>query len=151
MLLGINCGFYATDLCDFHISFLDIHTGLADFFREKTGADRLNWFWPETREAVQSIVDNDGRITNLEPKIINRRFRDLLKRIGLHTSRRGFSSFRHTFRTALAGFPDREAVDLAMGHVPKTVGDEFYVHTIEPARAEAVSEHMRTWLWADKI
>lgn len=68
-----------------------------------------------------------------------------LHRVGL-----GFYALRHTFETIGGDSRDQVAVDAIMGHAPAS-GDmsATYRERIDDDRLQAVTEHVRKWLWPD--
>jgi integrase len=71
---------------------------------------------------------------------------------GLHMNVRkglGFYTLRHTFRTVADESKDQPAVDFIMGHeVPHM--SAVYRETISDARLNAVTDHVRAWLFTGK-
>ncbi len=56
ILLGINGGLGNTDCANLPISALDLTKGWLDYPRPKTGAERLVPLWPETVEALRTVI-----------------------------------------------------------------------------------------------
>lgn len=61
----------------------------------------------------------------------------------------GFYCLRHTFATVADGARDRMAKAAIMGHAIDSQIDDAYIDFEDDARLEAVSNHVRTWLWPD--
>jgi hypothetical protein len=59
----------------------------------------------------------------------------------------GFYLLRHTFRTVADEVRDTPAARLVMGHAGTTI-DHTYRERIGDERLLAVTEHVRTWLFA---
>src|SRR5262249_28995750 len=58
ILLGINCGFGATDLAGLPIAALDLDDGWIDYPRSKTAIPRRCPLWPQTVEALREAIAN---------------------------------------------------------------------------------------------
>jgi integrase len=74
----------------------------------------------------------------------------LLKRLGIN-SHRNFYCLRHTFRTIADAAKDQPAADFIMGHAPES--DDMaavYREVIEDDRLQAVTDHIRAWLWPNR-
>lgn len=57
ILLGINCGFGATDVANLPMTAFDFNRQIVDFSRPKTADERHCTLWPETIEAVQEAIE----------------------------------------------------------------------------------------------
>ena len=58
----------------------------------------------------------------------------------------GFYTLRHTFRTVADESRDQPAVDFTMGHEVQSMA-AVYRETIGDARLQAVTDHVRGWLF----
>ncbi len=57
ILLGINCGFGATDVSSLPLSAVDLKAGFVTFPRPKTSVERRAPLWPETVKALREVID----------------------------------------------------------------------------------------------
>jgi integrase len=160
LLLGLNCGFYASDISA--LEHRHIIGEFVDFPRPKSGVPRRCWLWHETREALAAAVEStDGLMFRnergrklLEPTegdggrcdAVSNRFRSLKRRLQFKGDTAGFKNLRHSFRTIADGAKDEPAANLIMGHADNHISDT-YRHTIDDERLRAVSEFVRRWLW----
>jgi hypothetical protein len=162
ILLGLNCGFGNTDCAELplNIAAKAIDDGWISYARGKTGADRLAYLWPETRTAMREYLGRrpkprDKKYAGLffltqpgQPWIeagkdqIGMRHVCLLDALGHR--RRGFRSYRRTFRTLAAQTGQELAIDLIMGHADRA-DDMAKVYTVEVSReiVRQVCEHVR--------
>lgn len=148
ILLGINLGYGNRDcarLQDRHVS-----GHIVDAPRFKTGADRRNWLWPETLEALSEVglpIENARGLPIVSDgqDYIKPRMHALMRRAGVPSNRRGFYSFRRSYRTAIDDHWDRPAIDLTMGHSTPGMGAR-YVAWISDDRIRQVSVHARSKL-----
>jgi len=62
----------------------------------------------------------------------------------------GFYALRHTFRTVADATKDFPAIRLIMGHADDSI-DDVYREKIDDTRLLAVTEHVRKWLFGDKV
>lgn len=58
ILLGINCGWGATDVASLPFTCLDLENGIADFPRVKSGIERRAILWSETIDALREAIDH---------------------------------------------------------------------------------------------
>lgn len=175
ILLGINAAFGQSDIAALPKSAVDLKGGWVTHPRPKTGAQRRCKLWPETIQALQESLPlrprpkapDDDRLCFLSVQgnplvrfigtadgrggwtdTIGKQFATLLKALEIQPARRGFYSLRHTHRTAADAVADRPAVDMVMGHLaPPEDMRGAYVHHIADDRLEAVSAHVRKWLF----
>jgi integrase len=174
ILLGINCGFGNADCAALPMFAANLKTGLVDFPRPKTGIPRRCLLWPETIGALRDVLakrhesknpahaglvfitkygDSWGKETSDNP--IAKEFSKLLRSLQINGRKGlGFYTLRHTFRTVAGESKDPPAVDLIMGHeVPHM--STVYRETINDERLNAVTDHVRKWLfvgpWREEV
>ena len=169
LLLGINCGFNNKDCADMPLKALDLDGRWCNFPRPKTGIARRCPLWPETVEAIQAaiaarpeardesavplvFVTTRGRpwITRGTANPVSVAARDLMKAVGIHHDGIGFATLRHVFRTVADGSRDQVAVNHIMGHADSSMA-ATYRERIDDARLVAVAQHVRRWLFGDKV
>lgn len=179
MLLALNAGFGNRDCAFLPTSaikaVLETEAEWLDYGRGKTGAERLTWLWPETREALQAWWAKRQKMTAQKGKVllpgnleftyddlffltyegrpwikgkkdqIAMRHGALLKSLGQPS--RGFRSLRRTCRTILAETGQELAIDLIMGHA-EDPADMAKVYTVEILGdvIKSVCQHGRTRL-----
>jgi integrase len=170
ILLGINLAYGNSDIANLEMSKINLETGWATYPRGKTGIARRCALWPETQEALQQVIDNRPEPKSVDDTDIifitkyGRRwvrspgkdtapvdsvgleFGKLLGELGMKKSGRAFYSLRHTHRTVSAGAGDPTAARIVMGHVSDSI-DDVYVERVEDSRLQAISEHVRQWLF----
>ena len=163
ILLGLNCGLYASDISGMLHRHIDGE--FLAFDRLKTGITRRCWLWPETQDAVAAcctdpkvsdsvFLSSRGRPLVVATKgdqrvdLVSSRFVSLKKRIKFQREAAGFKNFRHTLRTVADAAGDQPAIMLAMGHADSSISDH-YRHGIDDERLRAVSQYVRAWLWPD--
>ena len=84
----------------------------------------------------------------LRTDTVSVQFCELLKKLGLYREGISFYTLRHVFRTVADAARDPVAIDLIMGHTDSTMGGH-YRERVEECRLEAVTEHVRQWLFPD--
>lgn len=165
ILLGLNCGFGNTDIATLPLSALDLDKGWVTYPRPKTGIARRCPLWAETVAALRLVVDSRPQPATLEaeglvfltekgrPCIsaglatpIALPFTGLLKLLGMHRRGLGFYTLRHVFRTVADAARDPVAIDIIMGHADASMGAR-YRERVDDTRLEAVTEHVRRWLF----
>jgi integrase len=176
ILLGINCGFGATDLAGLAVAAVDLDAGWIDYPRPKTAVPRRCPLWPQTVEALREVIahrpaprdEADAglvfltrcgqrwvRVTPSEAgqggavKVADAvcgEFIKLLRVLGLKRPKLGFYALRHTFRTVADAAKDQPAADFIMGHVSESMAS-VYRERIDDARLRAVVDVVRLWLW----
>lgn len=172
ILLGINCGFYASDSIAIPFSrvHLDHRIPHHDFARVKNGRRRVGALWPETVEALRSYIahhrgnnESDCIILNQYGRPYNENavgrgirtaWQNLAERAGVVMSPgTSIGSLRHTYGTVADLCPDSQAVDLSMGHAPKGIRKRIYVQLNlgELDRLKAAADVVRDWLYHGKI
>ncbi len=57
ILLGINCGFGATDISTLPLSAVDLKSGFVTFPRPKTSVERRAPLWKETADALREVIE----------------------------------------------------------------------------------------------
>ena len=168
ILLGINCGFYASDTIAITLDHLhlDCEVPHHDFRRVKTKRRRMAVLWPETVAAIVAYRDEHRR-----PVDSNER-RLMITREGLPYSAKkhtielsdsftrsingsrvagvSLGSLRHTYATVVDSVPDQTAIDLTMGHTNKSLQKRVYrqLNINEQKRLKTVADAVRTWLYS---
>lgn len=61
ILLGLNCGFYATDCANLPRWAVDLNDGWLEYDRAKTGVSRAAPLWPETVKAIREALAVRGK------------------------------------------------------------------------------------------
>lgn len=169
ILLCINGGLGNSDVSRLRLN--QVSGDWLDFPREKTGIDRRIYIWPETLQAVEDykrhretpkpeasdllflskhggpliVVRSTGKRTDLTIE----GFRRIAKKAGIHRPRMGLYWLRHTYRTVADAVRDRPAIDFTMGHSDGSMAAN-YRHDIADDRLQAVAEHVRDWLFANR-
>jgi integrase len=165
LLLGVNCGFGNHDCATLDISALDLERGWVEYPRPKTGIDRRCPLWPETVAALRDAVaerippkhkdaeqavftTTRGRrwMSKGSANPVSVAARDLMKDVGVHSTGIGFYTLRHVFRTIADETCDFPAINLIMGHSERGMA-QHYRERIDEARLQAVTEHVRQWLF----
>ena len=82
--------------------------------------------------------------------LIGIQFGKLLNALSLRRKRVGFYSLRHVFETVGGEAKDQVAVDLIMGHTDPSMAGH-YRERVDDARLRAVVDHVRKWLWPDRV
>jgi integrase len=151
--LGINAGFGNTDVSTLPTKVLDLEGGWVTFARPKNGIPRRAPLWPETAAALREVVVKGERLAfsmkcKRRGNAVTRAFGRLLRRLKINGRRRlGFYSLRHSFRTVADNTKDFPAIRLVMGHSSDGQIDGTYVERIDDARLQAVTDHVRAWLF----
>ena len=169
ILLGINCGFGATDISNLPQSVVDLDNGWIDYPRPKTGVDRRCPLWSETVDAVRESITTRPRpqddsheqlvfITKYgQPWVktnakgtpadaLGQEFSKLLTKLKLKRPGVSFYALRHTFETIGGDSRDQVAVDHIMGHVRDDMAS-LYRERISDERLQAVTDGVHTWLF----
>ncbi|MEX0585605.1 MAG: tyrosine-type recombinase/integrase, partial [Pirellulales bacterium] len=163
----VNGGLGNSDIGNMPLSAVDLQRGWINYPRPKTGIERRFPLWPETVEALKASLasrptpkdDADKGLffltkygqswakgTSTNP--ISAEFRKRLDPLGLHRPGLGFYALRHTFETVAGESRDQVAVNYIMGHAP--AGNDMasvYRERISDKRLQAVTEHVRGWLF----
>jgi integrase len=166
LLLGLNGGMGNTDIAELPIKALDLDGGWLDYARTKTGIMRRIPLWPETVEAIRGAMKarkqpeaaDDAPLLFVGPRgksyIGNHRGYRVTAEFNRGAAKakiegRTFYDLRRTFQTVAEGARDLVAVQHVMGHAPGGSDmSAIYRQSIEDERLEAVSEHVRKWLFA---
>jgi integrase len=160
ILLGINCGFGNRDCATLPLGAVDLERGWISYPRPKTLVERELPLWPETVEALNVSLANrpepqpgcehlfflrySGKSWDTTDNWIAKRFRATLLWSSISVG--GFYWLRHTFATVAGGAKDQIAVNAIMGHVDPSMA-AVYREVIEPERLQAVTAHVRRWLF----
>ena len=158
ILLGLNCGFGATDCSQLQWDNLDLKGGRVDFPRGKTGIGRNLALWPETIEALRSLPRKDRRVFctakgNSWVRVtdkgydsqIAKEFRKLMKAAAIKVEKgTGFYTLRRTSATITAGTGDVFAVQRLLGHADTKMAST-YVQNIDEQTDRAIN-YTRDWL-----
>jgi integrase len=168
VLLAINGGLGNTDLGMLPIRAIDIDTGWLDYPRAKTAMPRRVPLWPETREAIRSVIEhrpspNDDADCSLlfigrrgqnyvgrhKGYRVTQEFARVCKKAGIEG--RCFYDLRRTFQTIAERSRDLVAVRAIMGHAP-SCGDmaAVYRQEVEDDRLRFVVDTVRNWLFSDE-
>lgn len=172
ILLGINCGFYASDSIAIPFSrlHLDHQVPHHDFARIKNGRRRVGVLWPETVEAIRSYVTDHRGDNESDCIILNQYGRpykedavgrgirtawgSLAERAGVVMSPgTSIGSLRHTYGTVVDLSADQKMIDLSMGHASRGMQKRVYsqLNLGELDRLKAVADVVRDWLYHGKI
>jgi integrase len=168
ILLGVNCGFGNHDVATLPLAALDLERGWLNFPRPKTGIPRRCPLWPETAAALHKTLAErptpkekaDADLVFLMPAgrrwvrtteksrtdNVSVHFTKLMQSLGTHRGGIGFYTLRHVFRTVADAARDPVTIDLIMGHADPSMGGH-YRERIEDGRLQAVTEHVRQWLF----
>lgn len=166
ILLGVNAGFGPSDCGSLPLTALDLAGGWIDYPRPKTEVPRRCPLWPETVEALHQAVaerptpkDPDaaglvfvtqrGNSWNKDTSDtpVSKEIAKLLKALGINGRKGvGFYTLRHTFRTVADAAKDQPAADFIMGHESPHMSSH-YRESIGDERLQAVSSHVRQWLF----
>ncbi len=156
ILLAINSGSGNTDCAV--LKWSDIKgDGWVNTPRNKTSKPRRFKLWPETLEAFSKLRRyEDGLIFHGRqsgdyiPKAktdqISRIFMELTVKANVSRENYSFYSLRHTFQNVADDHLDFPATMRVMGHAKREISD-VYRGKISDERLEAVTEHVRRWLF----
>lgn len=170
VLLGINCGFGATDLAELRREHVDLDGAWIHFARPKTGVERDCPLWPETVAALRESIENRWKPTHCDPGLffatrkgfplvqykagridaVGQAWRKAMTAIGAKQAGVGFYSLRHTFRTVADEVKDAAAIKRIMGHSEDDPTDPMraiYVERVSRDRLLAVTDHVRSWMF----
>jgi integrase len=168
ILLGVNAAFGNNDVGTLPLAAVDLLGGWITFPRPKTGIERKAKLWPETVTALRDALAErpTPKDAAAEPLVfvtmhgnpwadagsasaVSHEFGKLLKRLEIVRPGVGFYSLRHSFRTVADAVHDLNAIRTVMGHTDDSI-DATYTHAIADARIEAVTDHVRAWLFAEQ-
>ncbi len=176
VLLGLNCGYGATDIANLSLTAIDLSGGWIDYPRPKTGIPRRCPLWHESTAAVEAAIamrpepkdPEDERLAFLTAygrrwvrtnrvtdhgatpdDAIGKEFIKLLTTLKLKRSGLGFYALRHTFRTVADECGDQTATNFIMGHHDASMA-AMYRERISDERLRAVVEHVRKWLFGSE-
>ncbi len=173
VLLGLNAGLGNSDIAGLQYEHLDLKRGWIDYPRPKTWMPRRAPLWPETVEALNTVI-NGRRLKAKRPEDANcvflnrggRRmvqstetshsdyvtaaFGKLLRSMKIN-GRKGlnFYSLRHTFATIGLQTGDRDAVKTIMGHASNDMLSLYDETGPSDERLQAVVNHVHGWLFAE--
>lgn len=165
ILLGINGGYTQAEIATLESDWLDLKSGVIDHLRGKTKFARRVTLWPETIKALQKMpyhprqADARGFLfatRNGRPYAddgangIAQAFTRLMVKHGVELEQSGFGKLRATHRTVADGANDANASKLIMGHALGQGVEEHYIRSIDDNRLQAVTDHVRAWLFDGK-
>lgn len=177
ILLGLNCGFGATDCSDLTDQALSQRPGWVVMPRKKTGIPRWAPLWPETVRAIEEAratrpapLDRDAHAARVfltphghplvryvqrqedKPGVgidaVAKNWKNLCKRCGVAAPGL-FYTLRHIFRTVADETRDRPALDILMGHADDSMA-AHYREEVADDRLRDVVEHVRKWLFKER-
>ena len=162
-LLGINCGFGPTDVVELPTKAVDFTDAIIAWPRPKTEVTRRCPLWDETIEALK--LSDHYRIKEVpkdrffgfrrkgkqDANQVSIRFGIALQLIGADRAGASFYSLRHSLATVGREANDDTALRIIMGHVDDSILDEHYTHRFPRERLDAVSEHVRAWLFGRQL
>ena len=155
ILFAINSG--SGNMDSALLRWSDIKDGWVNTPRNKTSKPRRFKLWNETLEAMDKLNRCDdglvfhGRqggdyIPKGKTDQISRIFSRLADKAKVKRENLSFYSLRHTFQTVADESLDFPAVQQVMGHANQSISDN-YRGKISDARLEAVTDHVRRWLF----
>ncbi len=156
ILLAINSGSGNTDCA--LLKWSDIKgDGWVNTPRNKTSKPRRFKLWPETLESFNKLdryedglVFHGRQSGDYIPKgktdQISRIFMELTVKANINRQNLSFYSLRHTFQNVADDHLDFPATMRVMGHGKREISD-VYRGKISDQRLEAVTEHVRRWLF----
>jgi integrase len=177
-LLGLNAGLGVTDCANLKESHIDLKTGWLDYPRVKTETPRRVPLWPETVEALKTVLANrkppsdpadvgivfltrtrrrwvrtkqgEAPEKNLHLNALSQAFGKVLHKLNIN-GRAGlnFYTLRRQFEIIGGESRDQVAVDAVMGHVDDSMAAIYRQNIISDDRLRAVTDHVRGWLFAE--
>ncbi len=168
-LLAVNVGLGNSDCGKLPLSALNLQDGWLDYARPKTGVARRAALWPETMEAIKTVLarrpmpkdaEDEGLLfitkyhkswaKEKADNPLSKAFAKLCRKAGVARRKGlGFYTLRHVFRTVADEAKDQPAVDHVMGHESSHMSSH-YRETISDARLRAVVDHVHDWLFSRK-
>jgi integrase len=164
ILLGINGGLGNADVGNLELRDCDMVGEWINYPRPKTGIDRRIPMWPETKQALQDVIDQrsepqqktdadivfvtkyGGRwFKESKANPLSAEFRKLAKTVGVYRQGLGFYALRHTFETIAGGSRDQVVVDSIMGHIRDDMAS-VYRERIDDDRLQHVSDYVHAWM-----
>lgn len=161
VLLGINAGMGARDIAALTIEQLDGAEWL-DCPRQKTGAPRRVWLWPETRKAIKDYLESLRRepwcrdydaiaflTAHRQPWIrdtqdaASQAFTAARRKAGVASGT--FYDLRRTFQSVADETLDFPAVKFVMGHVASANDMSAKYREVSDDRVKAVCGYVRKW------
>jgi integrase len=160
LLVGINSGSGNSDAALLKHSDIDAD-GWIEKPRNKTGEYRRFRLWPETRNAIEALPKHkDGLIIHSTTGAtfipagrhnpISKGFADLATEAKVKRVNLTYYSLRHTYQTVADEALDFVATQIVMGHKRSSISDN-YRGRISDQRLEAVTEHVRQWLFPPTV
>jgi integrase len=175
ILLGINGGMGAKDISlltlDQILPIVKSKSEWLECHRNKTGAPRKIWLWPETRKAIKSYLssvredpfsdqfDDIAFLTSHRTPWVKessdgrqdaatQMFTKLRKECKVKSGT--FYDLRRTFQTTGEETLDFPAVSFCMGHIPGTGDMSAKYREVSDERVKKVCEIVRDWLYCRK-
>jgi integrase len=167
VLLAINAGLGNHDVACLPTKALDLERGWINYPRPKTGINRRVPLWAETVEALKAALkarpspqnpEHSGLVfitregcsyqgDQVKHPVVDK-FSNLLRKIKLKRPGLSFYAIRHTFQTIGEGARDLSAVQTIMGHAAASNDmSARYREGVDDQRLQAVTDHVRKWLW----
>lgn len=161
VMLGINGGMGAADIAQLSMSQMTQFPWL-NCPRQKTGAPRRIWLWPETQKAINDCMQGRKEprecyshialLTSHQTPWVRegidaatQMFTKAREAAGL--SRGSFYDLRRTFQTVGDETLDFPAVSFCMGHAPNSSDMAARYRQVGDERIQAVCERVRQWLF----
>jgi len=157
LLLGLNCAYINVDCCRLTLAAAKeaVATGWLGGKRQKTGVKRMAALWPETKQALQGVIDShpgnnealfltpNGHPWRSSPNdSISRELKKLTSVLGVAIT---FARLRHHFATiAEERTLDSVAIRHVMAHSDHSIS-AVYRDRILKKRIFKVCKAVRTW------
>ncbi|MBX3420528.1 MAG: tyrosine-type recombinase/integrase [Pirellulaceae bacterium] len=157
ILLALNTGCQNADITTLKRSHVDLAGGWYLQPRAKRAKRRRAKLWPRTVRALQAVIgnrqlaDDDLIFTSATGgpwhgrNCLAKEFATLKSNAGITKARCGFQWLRHTFITQASQGGDLIAVQLAVGHVDRTITAR-YIHSVYDPRLESIANLVDSWL-----
>ena len=167
ILLGINCGFYASDSTALTFDHLHLDGSIPyhNMPRVKNGRRRAAVLWSETVTSILSYAAGRTSGTvflnqkgakygqNASGHSLHGTFAKLAEdaRVAVPAGA-SMGSLRHTYGTIVDLCPDQAIIDLTMGHVGKSVQKRTYsqLNLNEFQRLQVVATTVHEWLYCNR-